>query len=94
MQMKDALAGVFAVVDDESVPIVEMQRLGNMAPGEHHLPERGRIFLGGLADADDVLFRNHQNMRWRHGANIVERHDVLIFKCDIRGNFPRNDFAK
>jgi len=92
--MKHTLAGVFAVVDHEPIAVGELELLGNAAPREHHVAQGGDVFFGRLADPDDVFFRNDQDVGRRHGTNVVEGDHVLIFECEFRRHFLRDDFAK
>ena len=95
MQVIDALPRVRALVDDDAVArLTEPEILCHLPRGEHHVPERRCVFHSRVANAGDVLLRDHEHVRRRDGAKVLKGERVLVLEHDLRGDLATHDFAK
>ena len=94
MQVRDALAGVRAVVHDEAEPFGELEFFGDRAGGEQEMAEEGLVGGVGLADAWDGLLRDDEQVDGRGGLDVVDDDAMFVLVLDARRNLAGDDFLE
>ena len=94
MQVKNALAGLRAVIDRDPEGITMALGLGNLAADEHQMAQNRLILSRGVGQAGDGFARHDQNMHRGLGINIAEGHAMFIFMHDIARDFSVDDLFK
>ncbi len=95
VQMGNSFSSVMPVVDNQAESsFIQMKSPDNPPDCQHHVPQKGCIFLPGLGKAGNGLARNQQQMFRRLWANVPETNTQLILIHNVRGNFPGTDFLK
>lgn len=94
MQVKDALACVFAVVDDE--PIISKSLLfGNLRGLDHQVAQKIFVHQSNVRESIDLsCFGNQDDVRWRLWRNVVEGKTEIVLKHNLGGNFFFDNFFK
>ena len=92
MEVHDGLAGVDALVGDDTETVLQALGLGDFLNGVGH----GAHGLGGhvVGDVAVVLLGNHERMDRRLGVKVVERDDLVVLVNDGRGDLVVGDFAE
>lgn len=92
VQMGDSFPGVMPIVDDQAkATFIQMKSPGNPPDCQHHVSQKGGIFLPGLGKAGNGLARNKQQMFRCLWTNVPEANtQVILIRCP-RG-FPLNRF--
>jgi hypothetical protein len=96
MEMKDGLASVLALIDDQTVaaPLGKPKLLAHVPGRQKNLPQESSVIISGIGNARHVLFRNHEHMRGSNGTDVSEGKNVLILEHKVPWNLPTNDAAK
>ena len=95
MEMRNTLAAIRAIVDDETEPcVVEALLLGNLLRCVNQVTKKGFIGNRTFRDAGNFLFRDDQDMDGRLGLDVVESQAEIVFVGDPGGNFPGDDFRE
>ncbi len=95
VKVKHALPGVRALIHHE--PVARLRKAELLRHGsrpEHHLSQRLDVARLAVVDARDVLLRNHEDVPRRSGADVGERHDVVVLEDDLRRRLALDDVAK
>lgn len=95
MKVRNGLATVSSVVDDDSVaggcdPLVACDFCG----GEQQVPEKRLVAAPGKPDSRDDPFRHHQNVQGGLGGNVAEGEALIVLVNDLRRDLPVTDFLK
>lgn len=94
VQMGNSFPGVMPIVDDQAeASFIQMKIPGNPPDCQHHVPQKGGIFLPGLGKAGNGLARNKQQMFRCLWTNVPEANTQFILIYDVRGDFSRTDFS-
>jgi len=89
VEVPDGLAGVIAVVHDQS-EVVAHSALTRDAPDRlKEAPTEWLVIEVG--ELRDVPSRHDQNVEWGAGEDVVDGHDVVVLVDDRRGDLPRHD---
>lgn len=72
MQMIDRLSSIFAIVDHNTVSIVQVQLSGDLFTDNQQMSEQRFIFFGRLRQLRNRLLWNDQEMCRRLSTDIVE----------------------
>jgi len=94
VEMVHGLATLFAVIDDNPVPIPEAVRTRNLSGGQQKMAEQCLVILSGRRKRIDVLAWRNQDMRGRLRVNIREGVALLILVNGLGWNRSFNDFAE
>ena len=94
MQVGHGLAGVSAVVDDQSKTVRELQFPGDLSGDQQQVAEDGLIVGARLADSGNHLLRNDQQVHGRLRLNVVQDDAVLVLMLDSRGDVAVDDFLE
>ena len=92
MQMRNALAAVRAVVDDQSIAgLGETRFVGHRPGGQEEVSEEGLVFRPGLPDSRDRFPWHDQNVNGGLRVEIVEGHHIVVLINDGGGYFFGGD---
>lgn len=95
MEVRDGLAAVAAMVDDEAVAVgSEAQGLGDAGGGEEEMTEQGLIGGRGLAEAWDGLAWDDEDVAGGLGVDIVEGDQLVVLVHEGGGYFLVADFLE
>ena len=94
VKVRDGLAGVRAVVDDDAEAVREVEFLRDDPGGHEKVAEEGLVFGCGFADARYQFFRDDQKVRGSLRLDIVENDAALVLVFDLGGNFAIDDFLE
>ena len=90
MQVGDGLTGGFAVVGEDAEAVGDAIFTGEVGSNGKDVTDKGRIGLGELIGAVDVLLGHDQNVDGRNGSDIVKSEDLVIFIGLLGGDFTGN----
>ena len=92
MEVRDSLAGDVSVVQDDpevlgdpALPRDPPDRLEQLTPKDLVLEVRELLH---------VLLRDDQDVEWRAGEDVVDRHDVVVLIDDGRRDLSGHDAAE
>lgn len=95
MQMRDGLAGVGTVVDDEPVTAaLQAEPFGHSGGLKEQVAEDLMILRAGFGQTRDGFLGNDQHMRRCLRSNIAEGDDLVVFEDNVGRNFAGDDFFK
>jgi hypothetical protein len=97
MKVRDSLAAVGAVVDDEAetgVGFVDAKIGGNRACCEKEVAKDIPVLRSGFADSRDGLFWNDEDVAGRLWTDILEGETKLVLVNDIGRDFAVDDLLK
>jgi hypothetical protein len=95
VQMRDGLAAVRAVIDDQTITVLRQTGFfRDFAGFEQDMTKQFAVFGTRFGDARDQFFWKNQDVRRGLGIDVTDSHDQIIFKNNLRRNFPRRDFFK
>ena len=94
VQVKDALPGLFAVIDDQTKIFFATQRARDLTGFEQQMPQYLLIVGGGVGDFRDGFFRDDQNVDGGLRVDVLERQTAIILIDDIGGYLARDDLAE
>ena len=95
VQMRNRLAGIGPVVDDQAITIfIEAELAGDVRCFQEKMSEHCVIFWSCFVDARNDFSRNDQDVRWRGGTDVAKGDDQIIFVNDVSGDFAIGDFLK
>ena len=92
MEVRDRLAGLIAVVQDEP-EVLGNSALARDAPDrlQQLTPKDLVLEVGELLY---VLLRDHKHVEWRAREDVVDRHDVVVLIDDGRRDLSGHDAAE
>jgi hypothetical protein len=94
MQMRYGLSGAHAVVQ-HSAKSVGNAALGRNFRGQQvDVADHRGVLRCGVAERDEVLARDDQDMRWRLRIQVLECHGVFILMDDPSRDLSSGDLAK
>lgn len=94
VKMRNGLAGIGPVVDDEAEAAREPEFLGDDPRGHQQMSEHGFIGRGRFADPGDELLGNDEEMNRRLWLDIVQDDATIILMLDLRWNLTVDDLLK
>ena len=93
MQMVHDLAGVLSGVGDDPVsPAIQTELAGH--PGREAEQAAQHRLVVRVTHGRHVAGRDHQDVGWRAGIDVPERHRLLGALHDRRGDLARDDATK
>ncbi len=93
MQMRDGLAAVRAVIDDDP-EAVGPEFVAEFSRHTEEMAEKCAVLFGCFADAGDGLARDDQQVRWRLRVDIPNGHAEVVLMLKGSRDFPGHDFLK
>jgi len=94
MQVKYALPGRRAIVDDDAKGIADTELVRHLAGGEHQVPEQNLIPRTGAREHPDFPLGDHEHVSGRLGIDISNRQAMLVLVDDVGRQFAPDNFAK
>jgi hypothetical protein len=91
VEVRDAFAGVGAVVDDEAEAAGEVEFFRDDSGGDEEMAELGFVGWRGFADAGDECLWDDQEMDGRLGLDVVDDDAAVVLVLDLRGDFAVDD---
>ena len=76
--MTNGLTAVLADVRHNAIAVRKPLFAGNLRDNRENMRNRRAVALVKLVDAADVLFRNNENMRFRHRVYVAESENFLV----------------
>jgi hypothetical protein len=94
MEVKDGLAGIGTVVEDQTVAVANAKFRGNLGRRAQHLADQ--LFIFGLDEcrADDMFFGDDQKMDGRLGGDIAEGEHRIVFIEFVGGDLTGDDLTE
>lgn len=97
VEVRDRLAAIGAVVDDEAEAFgggVDAELGGDGTCGEEEVAEEFLVFGGGFADAGDGLFGNDEDVSGGLRIDVFKGEAELVFVDDIGRDFAVDDLLE
>ena len=95
VEMRNFLAGVAAVVEDETVAASDEAEVFCDGGGFYQqMAEDGVVGRGGVFEGGNGFARDDEDMCGRHGLDVPKRDDVFVFVDDVGGDFFVADFLE
>ena len=94
MEVRDAFAGVGAVVDDEAVAAGEVELFGDDAGGHEEVAQLGFVGGRGFTDARDKFFGDDQQVNRGLWLDVVNDDATVVLMLDFGGDFAVDDFLE
>lgn len=95
VQMRDGFTAISTVVNHQPVPAwFQSQPIRHHRRLEQQMSEQLVVLGHGLGYARHRFFGKNQNMRWRLRMEIANRHYRVVFKHNLRGDFPCHNLFK
>ena len=95
VQVRNSLTRVTAVIQHKPKSVIsQTKRTSHLRRLKQQVTQQRLILRLSLVDTWDRLARDHQDMSWRLGGDIAERHDLVILVNDVRRDFLIADFFK
>jgi hypothetical protein len=91
VEMRNAFAGIGAVVDDEAEALHQAEFLGDDAADDNKMADQRFVGSGGIADPRNLLFRDNQQMDRRLRLDVVNDDAAVVLMLDARGDFAVDD---
>lgn len=92
--MRNAFAGVGAVVDDEAEAAFEVEFFGDDSGGDEEMAELGFVGGRGFADARNHFFRNDQQVHGSLRLDVVDDDAAVVLVLNLRGDLAVDDFLE
>ena len=95
MKVGHGFAAIRTVVDDQPVAaFFQTSFVGDFRRFEQEVAQQFVIFRTGLGNAGNHLLGEKQNMHRGLRVDVADGQHKIVFKNDLRRNFPRDDFSK
>ena len=94
MQVRDGLASICTVIDDDAKALGEFEFFGDLRRGQKEVPEGGLIAVFGFCNARDRFFWNNEAMHRRLRVDVVNDNAVRVLVFNFCGDFAGDDLLK
>ncbi len=94
MEVEHGLTRSRSVVDRQTERVAAAHLLGDLAGGQHQVPQQYLIIRFGVAQAWNDFARYQQHVYRRTGVDVLERYAVFILVDDVRGQFAGDYFLE
>lgn len=94
MKVGYSFSSIRTVVNDDSVPIVQLQFICYLASDEQEMAEQSSIRFRRFSYAWYRFLGNDQYMGWRLGVNVADCHAQVVLVLEVARYFPVGDFLE
>src|SRR5262245_11719041 len=95
VNVKHRLACVGSCVDDgPTAGLINLFGLSDVMRDECQMPNDGLILGRHYVEGIKMSFRNHENVHWSFGIDVLKRQTRFILEHDASGDFLSDEFAE
>jgi len=87
MQMRDCLSSQFLAIDDEPIPVLNVQFLGEFSGHDMQMAQERDVFFFEIGVSRDHLPGDDEHMGRRLGIDVSKSQALIILINDVRRDF-------
>ena len=87
MQMRDCLSSQLLAIDDEPIPVLNAQFLGEFGGDDMQMAEERDVLFFEIGVSWDHLPGDDEHMSRRLGIDVSKSQALIVFINDVRRNF-------
>ena len=94
MQVKDALSGLRAIVDDDPIAVRQLMGFGQSIGQLEGVAEERGVPFGCIRQGGEVILGNDEQMGGRLRVDVRDRHELFGLRHDVRLHLSACDAAE
>jgi hypothetical protein len=95
VKVRDGLATILSVIDDDSKPFLFVAfLLSNDANGQQEMPKEFLVGVLCFGNSWNGPFGYEKQMNWSLRSDVFKAEAMIVLIDNLSGNFPRDDFFK